>query len=148
MVNTNSGSGNASDDVPHPLQIMPKALVKSYASGTASTDAVIGEIVPVTGRLSAIQVCIRATVAAAATENVMFELSLQSTSQFTATSASGVIAYCGTGTPTSTGGNINFATYNLSGFDLPVQAGTKLYVHRSTTGAFSAVTIDVIWCIN
>lgn len=127
---------------------MPKVVLKSYVSGTAATDAVLNPIMPVTGRLSGILATIRYTVAAAATENVLFEFSQQSTSQFVTTDAQGVIGYAGAGTTVSTAGNVGVVSIFIPAFEIPVQAGSRLYVHRSTTAAFSAVILDVVWVIN
>jgi hypothetical protein len=125
---------------------MSKYISKVYATGTASADAILAFIVPKAGRLIGMQYSVRATVAAAATENVQFEVSLQSTSQFAVSDINNaILGYFGTGTPTATAGNINFATGVLGGFDVPVEAATKIYVHRSTTAAFSAATVNLLF---
>lgn len=149
MVGGNNSSSAFVDFAPrpNPQNFMPKAVIKSYASGVTTTDAVISEIVPVTGRLVGMQVCIRGIVASAASENVLFEFSTQSTSQFTVTSASGIIAYAGAGTTVATAGSTSVVSLNLSGFDLPVQSGSRLYVHRQNVVPFSSCVIDVVWII-
>jgi len=121
-----------------------KILAKLYSSGTASADQVNVFTMPRAARLVAMQVHARATVTGALSENVQWELSLQSSSQFTQAEAYNVIQNFGLVPFVATAGSQPTLNLNVGGFDVPMAAGQKLYLHRNTGSAFGACIINVV----
>lgn len=136
--------GNSDGSEPSPL-VPPKKkdstmrqAIKLYLSGTGSSDAALIYTLPKPGRLIAVQYHIRATIAAAVTEYVTYELSTQSASQFSQNEAQGIIASFGAGATAATA-NLNVTSIQvLSGFDFTFDAGSKIYVHRLGPTPFAA----------
>lgn len=120
-----------------------KILAKLYSSGTSSADQVNVFTMPKSARLVACTIHARATVTGALTENVQWELSLQSASQFTQAESYNVITNFGLVPFVATAGSQPTLNLNLGGFDVPMAAGQKLYLHRSTGSAFGACIINI-----
>ncbi len=121
-----------------------KIMAKLYSSGTSSADQVNVFTMPKAGRLVAIQVHARATLTGALSENAQWEISLQSASQFTQAEAYNVITNFGLVPFVATAGSQPTLNLNLGGFDVPMAAGQKLYLHRSTGSAFGACIINLV----
>jgi len=139
-----SGSGSDSSYLPiTPNQMATKILGKLYASGTASADSIATFTMPKAGRLTGIQWKLYGQVTGALSENVRYELSLQSSSQFTAAEASNVISTVELVPFVATAGSQPTANLNFGGFDIPIEAGAKIYLHRATGSALGAATVGV-----
>lgn len=118
-------------------------MAKLYSSGTASADQVNVFTMPRKARLVAMQVHARGTVTGALSENAQWEVSLQSASQFTQAESYNVITNFGLVPFVATAGSQPTLNLNLGGFDIPMDAGQKLYIHRSTGSAFGACILAV-----
>lgn len=140
MADLSGGSGEDSRrSVQPPNKAMAtKLMAKLYSSGTTSADQVNVFTMPRAGRLVAMQIHARGTVTGALSENVQWEISLQSASQFTQGEALNVITNFGLVPFVATAGSQPTLNLNLGGFDVPMASGQKLYVHRSTGSAFGA----------
>lgn len=121
-----------------------KLLAKMYASGTASTDNITSFTMPRSARLVAVQWMFRGVVTGALTENVKYELSLQSTSQFTQAEALNVISTIAIVPFVATAGSQPTANLNFGGFDIAIDSGAKIYLHRATDSALGTAQISCV----
>lgn len=121
-----------------------KIIAKLYSSGTSTSDAVNIFTVPRAARLVAVGVYAKGTVTGALTENCQWELSLQSASQFTQAESFNVIAGWYLVPFVATAGSQPTVEKMFGGFDIPLEAGSKVYLHRKTGSALGGAVIEVI----
>lgn len=115
-------------------------LVKLYASGITTADAVITYTVPWRANLVGMQIMAQIQVSAAAAESLQWEFSLQSTSQFTTNEAQNVICNIGANSIVAAA---HFARSYLNlAPNLSFESGGKIYVHRLQNSAPAAGIIQ------
>lgn len=127
--------------------ILPKAQimvsVKLYASGTSVADNVANFIAPISGRLVLVSGTVRVT--GSSTPCVIWQLSLQSTSQFATNDVRNVLAEI---EQSSDGTNYGTSVVALPIPGLPITAGEKVYLHRSATGTVGNSTANLnVWIV-
>lgn len=131
--------------------LLPESLMKGfgmiackmYASGTTSADAIATLNVPVNGKLVLCNAVVR--VAGSATPGVLFQVSLQSTSQFASNDVRGILAEIGNTSDTT---NLNDVNAVVPTPGIPVEAGQKIYLHRLVTGTVSTGIINLnLWIV-
>jgi hypothetical protein len=140
-----SASAGTQVDGKSPANMPTKLLLKAYASGVTTADAVLSTIVPQSSRLVGIIGVAKLTCSSSASENLIYELSLQSASQFTTNDALNVIGYIHVNNTAATAGLGVSTTVNWLGMDLRMESGSRLYVHRSVSTAPSAGIIQLTY---
>lgn len=121
-----------------------KSQIKLYATGVTTADNVASAIVPINGYIVGISwtnvFSTSGTIGGAATA----QLSLQSTGQFATNDCRNVLDECSlTSNAVATGvydGNNKYTS--LAG--CKINAGDKIYLHRSSTQAFTSALINVV----
>lgn len=116
--------------------------IQLYASGTTTADAVANIIVPTNSRLVAITGELANTAGAGI--YCRFEVSLQSTSQFTTNDARSVIAQG----IVQSDGTAGFTNVAIPVPGLTFKAGDRIYLHRSLSGANTATAARLtLWFV-
>lgn len=145
-----SGGSYGSNETAIPAQQeqnMPtKFLSKIYASGTTSADNILTFTMPRSARLVGMFVETALTAAASLTEGLRYEISLQSSSQFTQAEAANVLATLAIPATSSSAGQQTRQQNNILGMDVQLDAGAKIYVHRIiSTVAPATATVAIIF---
>lgn len=133
-------SGSTSDQ---PMQT--KLLLKAYSTGVSVADAVNSTIVPQNLKLVAIIGYAQIILTAAVTENINYEISLQSSSQFTTNDALNVVGYVGVAAPGANAGQNVRTIVNFTGMEIPMASGSRIYIHRTTSVAPASSLINLTY---
>lgn len=149
ILRTSSGSGRLArsrhsgslrfNSVKNSHPMATKFSAKIYFSGVTTADAVASFVVPRSARLVAVQYEGRLTVNAAVTEYARLEVSQASASQFLQAEGQGVICSITQTAPSATAGLMQPLNIVLAGFDIPCEAGSKIYFHRYCAAAPGAL---------
>lgn len=145
MVGSTSATGNDVTTAGYEAMLPTKLLLKAYATGVTTADAIVSTIVPQNLKLVAIIGYAQLIVSAAATENVNYEISLQSSSQFTTNDALNVIGYIGASAGVATAGLTVRNVINFVGMQIPLASGSRIYLHRQVPTAPTSSLIQLTY---
>ena len=121
-----------------------RALIGFYASGTATADSIATAIIPLSGRIVCVEWVARGTTAAGGGSNE-FQLSLQSTGQFTTNDVRNVLSnFIAASSVASLEQGFNTQTMFPG---VQIAAGDRLYIHRLQLVAWTVMAINVNVCV-
>jgi hypothetical protein len=118
-----------------------KLAIKMYAAGVATADNVANVIIPMVSKIIGITYNINATKTTSVVSDVLFQLSVQSTSQFAVNDARNILLEVGLAsisdisTNTAGGAGVNCGQALFPG--IPVGPMDRLYLHRLSVTNFT-----------
>jgi len=124
--------------------------IKMFASGVASADAVAQVTIPMAGKIIAISFVLLTTKTASSVSDVLYQLSTQSTAQFSINDARNIVAEIGTASVGDNGLGTFSPGLPVNGFipipNLVVKQTDRIFLHRLSVANFTTALLNLnVW---